>query len=429
MKALFHTLGCKLNFAESSTIESALTERGFTIVDRDESPDIIVVNTCTVTSEADKKSRQTIRALNRRHPEAAIFVTGCYSQLSSDEASKLPGVVAVVGNDRKDRLAEHLDRWLSDHNPRVDVTPHITDFLPFVPSCAQGERTRWFLKVQDGCDYWCSYCTIPRARGRSRSPRIADVVAEARRAAGKGAREIVITGVNIGDFGHGTDEDFFALCKALDTVPGIERYRISSIEPNLLSDSLIEWIATESRAFMPHFHIPLQCGSDEVLRLMGRHYDTALFAHRISTIRRLIPDAFIGVDLIVGFRGETDVLFDESHDFISSLDISRLHVFPYSERPDTRALKIPHVVDQAEKSRRAARMLALSNDKLADFSRRFLGEVRPVLFEINGAGFTDNYLRVSRLTNVTTMPESNTIAQVRLADFDPASLTFTAELV
>lgn len=401
LTADYVTLGCKLNFAETSTVARLMADHGISRVHAGDRADIVVVNTCSVTAEADKKCRQAIRHAARRHPGAAIIVTGCYAQLRPDEVAAIPGVVIVAGNDRKGLLAEYLDNWLAQRRARSYVTP-ADDITSFTPSCSRGDRTRYFLKVQDGCDYRCSYCTIPMARGRSRSASIAEIVGQAREVAAEGGREIVITGVNIGDFGRraGHGETFFDLCRALDEVDGIERYRISSIEPNLLTDPLIEWLAGESRRFMPHFHIPLQSGSDAVLRLMGRRYTTELFRHKIEEIRRLIPDAFIGVDLITGARGETPELFEASREFVDSLDISRLHVFPYSERRGTRALGLDAVVvPEAEKHRRARAMIALSEAKLRRFSERFTGAVRPVLLEHiaddgSVAGFTDNYLRV-----------------------------------
>lgn len=401
LTADYVTLGCKLNFAETSTVARLMADHGISRVHAGDRADIVVVNTCSVTAEADKKCRQAIRHAARRHPGAAIIVTGCYAQLRPDEVAAIPGVAIVAGNDRKGLLTEYLDNWLAERRARSYVTP-ADDITSFTPSCSRGDRTRYFLKVQDGCDYRCSYCTIPMARGRSRSATIAEIVGQAREVAAEGGHEIVITGVNIGDFGRraGLGETFFDLCRALDDVDGIERYRISSIEPNLLTDPLIEWLAGESRRFMPHFHIPLQSGSDAVLRLMGRRYTTELFRHKIEEIRRLIPDAFIGVDLITGARGETPELFEVSREFVDSLDISRLHVFPYSERRGTRALGLDaFVVPEAEKHRRARAMIALSEAKLRRFSERFTGAVRPVLLEHiaddgSVAGFTDNYLRV-----------------------------------
>lgn len=395
--ALFHTFGCKLNFSETSSVARMFSEKGIRRVQSGETPDIVVVNTCSVTDVADKKCRQAINRFARLYPEAVIVVTGCYAQLKSDEIAAIHGVDIVAGTDRKLELLDYLDRWLENRRTESYITP-LTDIRKFDPSCSRGDRTRYFLKVQDGCDYWCSYCTIPKARGRSRSGTIESIVDQARQVAEEGGREIVLTGVNIGDFGKGRDDTFFDLIKALDNVDGIERYRISSIEPNLLTDEMIEWVAS-SRRFMPHFHIPLQAGSDEVLRLMRRHYDTALFRHRVERIREVMPHAFIGVDLIVGARGETDELFERSRDYVESLDISRLHVFPYSERPGTRALDIDYVVPQEVKHRRTNVMLRISEHKLADFASRFSGTVRSVLLEHQRprrpmTGFTDNYLKV-----------------------------------
>lgn len=420
LTALYHTFGCKLNFSETSTLAGMLAERGVRRVQRGDTPDIIVVNTCSVTDVADKKCRQTIRSFSRRYPDAAILVTGCYAQLKSSEVAAIPGVAVVAGNDQKLSLPEFLDSWLADKRPLCNVTPY-KDMRTFLPSCSRGDRTRYFLKVQDGCNYYCSYCTIPMARGRSRSGSIAEMVELARKAAAEGGREIVITGVNIGDFGYGRDDSFFDLIQALDEVEGIERFRISSIEPNLLSDEIIHWVAG-SRRFMPHFHVPLQCGDDEVLRLMRRHYDTALFRHKMEEIKKTIPDAFIGIDLIVGARGETEERFENSYNFIKSLPVSRLHVFTYSERPGTRALEIPHVVSQEEKHRRTRRMIALSEEKLHDFSTSFVGSVRPVLLEHGKegrgfmSGFTDNYLKVK-----VEAPRSldNTIVNVKITSVIP----------
>ena len=415
--ALFHTFGCKLNFAETSTVAKMLAGRGIISAREGETPDIIVVNTCSVTELADKKCRQAIRAFNRRYPAAAIVVTGCYAQLKAPDIEKMPGVVIVAGNDRKLEIADAVERWLDRREPVLLHTP-VKDIRSFSPSCARGDRTRFFLKVQDGCDYFCSYCTIPYARGRSRSATIDSLVAQASGAAAEGGKEIVITGVNIGDFGKGRQDTFFDLMRALDQVEGIERYRISSIEPNLLTDEMIEWVAG-SRAFMPHFHIPLQSGSDAVLQLMRRRYGTSVFRHRVETIREAMPHAFIGVDLIVGARGETPEEFAASRDFVDSLAISRLHVFPYSERPGTRALTyIDHVVSQHDKHMRARTMLDISDRKLKEFTDSFIGTVRPVLVEHRAkgdtmGGFTDNYLRVSLPADASL---DNMIVPVRLLE-------------
>lgn len=423
LTAHFHTFGCKLNFAETSTIARSLAARGVLRVQRGDRPDMVVVNTCSVTELADKKCRQAIRGFGRRWPGVPVIVTGCYAQLQPEQVAGLPGVAIVAGNDRKDLIESYIDTLLDTGEGGCHVTP-AKEIRRFTPSCDSGDRTRFFLKVQDGCDYFCSYCTIPYARGRSRSPRVAEIVAQARDAVARGATEIVLTGVNTGDFGRGTDETFTHLVRALDAVEGLSRIRVSSIEPNLLTDELIELMAA-SRLFMPHFHLPLQAGDDDVLRLMRRRYDTALFAAKVAKIRSCVPDAFIGVDLMVGARGETDERFENSRRFVESLDISRLHVFPYSERPGTAALLMTgeYVVPQEEKHRRANVMLRLSEAKLDAFARRFEGTERPVLFEhtphraADGTklitGLTDNYLRVSVPYDASLI---NTIAPVRLTE-------------
>lgn len=432
--ALFHTFGCKLNFAETSTVAQLFAEKGINRVHKGDKPDYIVVNTCSVTEVADKKCRQAIRSFARRYPDAKIIVTGCYAQLKPEEAASLPGVFIVAGSDRKLRLADYIDEMQNNDPETADnrnqfVTP-TKDIREFSPSCSRGDRTRYFLKVQDGCDYFCSYCTIPMARGRSRSGKIDEIVSQAKDVASKGGKEIVLTGVNIGDFGKGRDENFLDLCRQLDEVEGIERYRISSIEPNLLTDELIDFVAASKR-FMPHFHIPLQSGSDEVLKLMRRRYGTELFSNKINYIRKIIPDAFIGVDLIVGARGETDELFEKSKAFVESLPISRLHVFTYSERPGTRALEIEHEVSQEEKHRRTREMLAISERKLSDFTSKYIGKVRPVLIEHSRAdgsmeGFTDNYLRISIKPDSSL---SNTIQKVRIIEIDEEGEQSRGEVV
>lgn len=432
MKAVFFTLGCKLNFAETSAIGRALAEHGVERAAEGEIPDIAVVNTCSVTAMADKKCRQLINRLHRQWPSASIVVTGCYAQLQPSEVAALPGVSVVLGSGQKLRAVQYAEQWLRSHGPEensANVAVEVAarpESLGFEPSCERGDRTRWFLKVQDGCDRFCTYCTIPYARGRSRSPRIADIVSQAREAASRGAKEIILTGVNIGDFGRrnanggeGYGETFFDLARRLDEVEGIERYRISSIEPDLLDPQLIEWVAKESRAFMPHFHIPLQSGSDAVLRLMARRYDTALFADRIAAIKELMPDAFIGVDVIAGARGETEREWEASRRFIEELPVTRLHVFPYSERPGTSALRLSDAVDQATKHRRVEVLTQLSARKLNEFIQGSLGQVRPVLWETERhgvmSGLTDNYLRVE-------MPGAealhNTITNVKLVRGD-----------
>ncbi len=399
LKALYHTFGCKLNFAETSAMARLFEDRGIRRAEAGETPEFIVVNTCSVTEEADRKCRRAIRSFNKNYPDAAILVTGCYAQLKPAEAASLPGVAVVAGVNHKLDILRFLDSWSAEAGDACVNVPDAKDLREFMPSCSRGDRTRYFLKVQDGCDYWCSYCTIPKARGRSRSGTIEQLVAQARQAAAEGGKEIVITGVNIGDFGKGRDDNFLDLCRALDTqVDGIERYRISSIEPNLLTDEIIDFVAS-SRHFMPHFHVPLQSGSDEVLALMRRRYDTALFAHKMERIKSAMPHAFIGVDLITGARGETEELFRRSRDFIESLPVTHLHVFPYSERPGTKALEIAHAVPQAEKHRRLAEMTEISRRKHEAFAAEFQGTVRKVLLEHprNGkpmSGFTDNYLKI-----------------------------------
>jgi len=428
LTAEYHTLGCKLNFAETSTIAQHLQQKGVRRAHGGEVPDICVVNTCSVTEEADKKCRQLIRRLIRRYPEALMVVTGCYAQLKAKEIAEIPGVHLVLGSDQKLNLAQYVEDWIQSRQTRVEVTA-LKDINRFYPSCSRGDRTRYWLKVQDGCDYYCSYCTIPRARGRSRSGTIESLVAQARGVAEEGGKEIVITGVNIGDFGKNTGEHFIDLIKRLDEVDGIERYRISSLEPDLLTDEIIEWVAGSKR-FMPHFHIPLQAGSDEVLQLMRRHYDTALFAHKVEKIKEVMPDAFIGVDVIAGARGETDELFEKSYRFIESLDVTRLHVFPYSERPNTLALNIEPVVDVKEKSLRTSRLIALSEQKLKAFTERFEGSTRPVLYEqphegMPMHGFTDNYLRVETLFRADCV---NNVRTTNLGKIIDSDCTMSAEI-
>lgn len=440
-KAVYYTLGCKLNFAETSTVGAELKARGVRTARKGEIADICVVNTCSVTEVADSKCRQAIHRLVRNHPGAIVVVTGCYAQLKPEQVSAMEGVDLVLGSNEKGQIVDAIlermqmmpeERKLAAHEHRTVRTADIRNFMP---SCSCGDRTRYFLKVQDGCDYYCTYCTIPFARGRSRNGSIELLVSQAREAAMAGAKEIVITGVNIGDFGKTTGESFLDLLKALDAVEGIERYRISSIEPNLLTDEVLHFCA-QSRAFMPHFHIPLQSGSDEVLRLMRRKYDTALFRSKVERVLELMPDAFIGVDTIVGTRGETEELFQEAYDYMASLPVAQYHVFPYSERPGTKALEIPHKVRPEEKKERSQKILDLSERITHDFYNRYIGKVRPVLLEHSKSkrtmhGFTDNYIRVE-----ITLPDGtssdmvdNTIVDVRLGEWNEDGTALNGTMV
>lgn len=436
-KAAYFTLGCKLNFAETSTIGQELRQLGVETARKGEVADICIVNTCSVTEVADQKCRQAIHRMVKNHPGALVVVTGCYAQLKPEQVAAIEGVDLVLGAEQKGRILEYIRQRLEMMPCERDLVAHehhtvrTADIRSFMPSCSCGDRTRYFLKVQDGCDYYCTYCTIPKARGRSRNGSIASLVDQARKAAEQGGREIVITGVNIGDFGRTTSESFLDLIRALDVVEGIERYRISSIEPNLLTDEIIEFCAA-SRAFMPHFHIPLQSGNDEVLRLMHRRYDTELFARKVDYIRRLMPDAFIGVDVIVGTRGETEEYFAAALDFMSRIDVSQYHVFSYSERPGTMALRIPHTVSPQEKHERSQQVLRLSDEHLDHFYSRFTGQVRPVLLEHSRKpgvvhGFTDNYIRVE-IECDASQPD-NIIVPVRLGGWNQAHDALLGEIV
>lgn len=428
-KAVYYTLGCKLNFAETSSIGKTLKEAGVRTARKGERADICIVNTCSVTEVADKKCRQAIHRLTKEHPGAFVVVTGCYAQLKPEQVADIEGVDLVLGAEQKGDLMKYLGN-LEKHAHGEAITTATKDIRTFSPSCSRGDRTRYFLKVQDGCDYFCSYCTIPFARGRSRNGRIADLVEQARQVAAEGGKEIVLTGVNIGDFGKSTGETFFELVKALDQVEGIERYRISSIEPNLLTDEIIAYVA-QSRAFMPHFHIPLQSGCDEVLKLMRRRYDTSLFASKVHRIKELIPDAFIGVDVIVGTRGETPEYFEQAYSFIQGLDVTQLHVFSYSERPGTQALKIDYVVPAEEKHRRSQCLLSLSDEKTKAFYARHIGQEADVLMEKSKTGspmhgFTANYIRVELPYDMTL---DNYLVHVRLGDFNEDGTALKGEVL
>ena len=439
-KARFYTLGCKLNFSETSTFAKLLGEMGVVEAEDGERADICLVNTCSVTEMADHKCRQTIHRLVRENPGAFMVVTGCYAQLDSEKVSKMDGVDLVLGSNEKADLLQYLnDAWALPADAADDGHRHIfhnvktKDIKTFQPSCSRGNRTRYFLKVQDGCNYYCTYCTIPFARGNSRNPSIASLVAQAEQAAREGGKEIVLTGVNIGDFGQTTGEKFIDLVKALDGVEGIQRFRISSIEPDLISDDLIEYCAA-SRAFMPHFHIPLQSGSDEVLKLMHRRYSRDLFAHKIGLIKQLMPDAFIGVDVMVGCRGETPECFDDSYAFLDSLPVTQLHVFPYSERRGTAALRINYVVADNVKKERVHKLLKLSDEKTLDFYARHIGKEAEVLFEKSAHGkamhgFTRNYIRVELPPSDDNDRLDNEIVKVRLGELNYAKNALKGQLL
>ena len=439
-KARLYTLGCKLNFSETSTFAKLLGEMGVVEAEDGEKADICLVNTCSVTEMADHKCRQTIHRLVRENPGAFMVVTGCYAQLDSEKVSKMYGVDLVLGSNEKADLLQYLnDAWALPADAADDGHRHIfhnvktKDIKTFQPSCSRGNRTRYFLKVQDGCNYYCTYCTIPFARGNSRNPSIASLVAQAEQAAREGGKEIVLTGVNIGDFGQTTGEKFIDLVKALDGVEGIQRFRISSIEPDLISDELIEYCAA-SRAFMPHFHIPLQSGSDEVLKLMHRRYSRDLFAHKIGLIKQLMPDAFIGVDVMVGCRGETPECFDDSYAFLDSLPVTQLHVFPYSERRGTAALRINYVVADNVKKERVHKLLKLSDEKTLDFYARHIGKEAEVLFEKSAHGkamhgFTRNYIRVELPPSDDNDRLDNEIVKVRLGELNYAKNALKGQLL
>lgn len=396
-KVAYITLGCKLNFSETSTIRHSLEKEGAVSVGEKDDADIFVINTCSVTDMAEKKGRQLIRKIISHHPEAYIVVVGCYAQLRAKEIMAIEGVNLVLGANEKFNVSHYL-RHLEETRYREPHSCDIFKIADFDLAYSFGDRTRCFLKIQDGCNYFCTYCTIPFARGRSRSASVDQVLQAVREVAGKGIKEVILTGVNTGDFNNGSDTDFLGLIQQLDRMEEIARYRISSIEPNLLTDEIIEFVAS-SRHFMPHFHVPLQSGNNEVLKMMHRRYDRELFADKINKIRTVLPDAFIGVDIIAGMRGETREYFEDARDFIDSLGISRLHVFPYSERQGTKALDIPFTVPTEEKHQRVSELLAISNRKLNLFYQKFEGQTKPVLFEDNKVkghicGFTDNYIKV-----------------------------------
>lgn len=443
--AKYFTLGCKLNFSETSTFGQMLQEMGVRTADKAEKADLCLINTCSVTEVADSKCRQAIRKMVKENPDSFVIVTGCYAQLEAETVAKIEGVDLVLGSNEKANLIDYLSNAWSNQLRKGDITAEkhshcgefhavkTKDIKTFQHSCSKGNRTRYFLKVQDGCNYYCTYCTIPFARGNSRNPSIESLVAQAKKAAAEGGKEIVITGVNIGDFGQTTGEKFIDLVKALDAIEEIKRYRISSLEPDLIDQELIEYCA-KSRAFMPHFHIPLQSGSDSVLKLMHRHYDTKLFIDKIQLIKKLMPEAFLGIDVMVGTRGETPEYFEETYRLLDSLPVTQLHVFPYSERPGTAALKIPYVVDAKDKKIRSQRLLDMSEEKTQAFYASHIGKVKEVLFEKAPRGkamhgFTDNYIRVELPAALSKEEYDNEIIMVRLKDFNHDKSALVCEII
>lgn len=419
-KVAFYTLGCKLNFSETSTISRLFENAGFAKVDFEETPDILVINTCSVTENADKKCQQLVRRALKINPEIYVAVIGCYAQLKPEEIAQISGVSLVLGANEKFNIIEHLEERDAQQAAATVKYENIKQTNTFIPSHSMGDRTRSFLKVQDGCDYFCTFCTIPLARGKSRNASIEETLDEARKIAGTAIREVVLTGVNIGDFGQGADENFYRLVTGLDTIEGIDRFRISSIEPNLLSDEIIDFTLTRAGKFVPHFHIPLQSGSNRLLKAMRRKYERELYAERVQHIKSLRPDCCIGVDVIVGFPGETDEEFMETMDFLKDLDISYLHVFTYSERANTTAIKLGDPVPQSVRKQRSQQLHILSDKKKRAFYEQNTGSTRTVLFEAeedNGImyGFTENYVKVKLPYDPALV---NTLQTIQLTEID-----------
>lgn len=417
-KVAFYTLGCKLNFSETSTIARHFEVMGFERVDFKNQSDVYVVNSCSVTAESDKKSRNIIRQAIRRNPDAVVVVTGCYAQLQADTIQKIKGVDYILGTNAKFRMTDFMNGLEKKDEPFTLIQSQQKN-KDFFHAVSWGDRTRSFLKVQDGCDYFCTYCTIPFARGRSRNDEIINTVEKARETVSHGIKEIILTGVNIGDFGKSTNEKFIDLLKALDEINGLERIRISSVEPNLLTDEIIDFVAASKR-IAPHFHLPLQSGSDDVLKLMQRKYKRELFAERVHKIRSVLPDAFIGVDIIAGTNGETEDFFLDSYNFVKNLEVSQLHAFPYSERPGTKALDIRPVVNVDERKRRTRQLIMLSDKKLRSFYEANKGKIFNVLWEEESdghriKGFTENYIRVE----TDFIPELiNQVSKVKLSEIN-----------
>jgi len=422
----FHTLGCKLNFSETSTLARQFAEAGYSKVEMEDAPDVLVINTCSVTEQADKKCRNIVSRATRSNPDVFVAVVGCYAQLKPQEIAAIPGVDLVLGAGEKFNLVEHVQRKQNANIPSIEVG-EIKDVKDFIPSFSSGDRTRTFLKVQDGCNYFCAFCTIPLARGRSRSATIEQTLEQAKRAVDAGAKEIVLTGVNIGDYGTQHDTNLLSLIQELDRLEGIQRFRISSIEPNLLSNEIIDFVAASNK-FMPHFHIPLQSGSDEILRAMRRRYRTDLYRERIERIISTMPNACIGVDVITGFPGETDERFEETRNFLFSLPVAYLHVFTYSERDNTTALRIADVIPMEKRYRRTLELRMLSEKKKRAFYEPYAGSEHSILWEASEDeglmhGFSENYLKVSQPWNPDAV---NAITSVKLGKLN-GDMIYSAE--
>jgi len=419
-KVAFYTLGCKLNFSETSTISRLFEDAGFAKVDFEEHPDVYVINTCSVTENADKKCKQLVKRAKKINPDSFVVIVGCYAQLKPTEIAEINGVNMVLGANEKFNILEHLEKIDQQTTETIVSFDNIKRTNEFVPSYSYGDRTRSFLKVQDGCDYFCTFCTIPLARGKSRNASIAETIIEAQKIAATDIKEVVLTGVNIGDFGQGEGENFYQLIQALDEVSGIDRFRISSIEPNLLSNEIIDFCLSESQRFVPHFHVPLQSGSDRILKLMRRKYERSLYAERVQQIKSLRSDACIGVDVIVGFPGETDADFMETIDFLKDLPISYLHVFTYSERANTGAPKLGEAVPMEVRRERSKQLHLLSDRKKRQFYAENVDSKRSVLFEQeedNGMmyGFTENYIKVKYPYDANLV---NTFQDIQLLEVD-----------
>ena len=430
-KVAFHTFGCKLNFSETSTISRLFEDSGIAKVALEEQPDIFIVNTCSVTENADKRCKQLVRKVKRLNPECFVVIVGCFAQLKQNEIAKMDGVDMVLGANEKFNILTHLDKIDHKSPEQAHISfDSIKKTKDFIPSFSLGDRTRSFLKIQDGCDYFCTFCTIPLARGKSRNASIKNTISEATKIAETSVKEVVLTGVNIGDFGQGEKENFYSLIKELDKIKGIDRFRISSIEPNLLTDEIIHFCLKDAKKITPHFHIPLQSGNDQMLKAMRRKYDTKLYENRINLIKSLRPDACIGVDVIVGFPGETDEYFNDTLNFLKKLDVSYLHVFTYSERANTTAKKMTDVVPMSKRKERSQVLHLLSDRKKRAFYAKNENTVRKVLIENennNGMmyGFTENYVKI-KIPYQENL--ANTIQTVSLKELD-RDIIYKSELI